>query len=161
MNAITVICASALVIFGCTHAPPTKEAAPVPVEGKLTAPVALEAEVSDRSARVTVRFEHKATDVNVNVWGVDGLEVVGARTVVGEAAFSEGETKVFDVAFTRGIGRSHLVVGVTGQFAGQRLQRAVTFAVGTPTDPQVAGEGARMTTDDGQRIRVMPADPQQ
>lgn len=68
------------------------------------------------SARVTLRFEAPATDVQVNVHGVDGLEVKGVSTPISGSSFTPGSETSFDVAFTPGAGRSHLVVSVTGLF---------------------------------------------
>lgn len=161
MNNTILALVSILAVAGCTtpdkaQTKATTVTAPVP-EGKLVAPVAMEAVLGDGSAKVTVRFESEASGVKLAVFGVDGLLVKGEPTVVADGAFKKGETKVFEVAFTPGAGRSHLAISVTGMFSGSKLDRVATFAIGTPTEAQLKGPGTSITTDDGQHIKLMPA----
>ena len=95
---------TALAFVACTT--PTSLSSPAPTKGKPTAPVGVSAELSAKSARVTVKFERDAQDVEIAVSGVDGLVVEGARALVQKGSFARGETKTFDVSFSPGAGRS-------------------------------------------------------
>jgi hypothetical protein len=72
--------------------------------------------------------------------------------VLTDAKVSKGETKTFDVKYSRGPGRTHLVVSVRGQFDGAPLARVVTFAMG---DGPLQQNGTRLILDDGDAIKVM------
>ncbi|MFL5347033.1 MAG: hypothetical protein ACJ8AT_19790 [Hyalangium sp.] len=147
-----------LLSVACT---PTAKAAPNssgPAESaKVSAPVAVEAQLGDGQAHVTVRFTAPASDVKINVHGVDGLVVKSAGTPVDGSAFTEGSVTSFDVAFTPGPGRSHLVVAVNGSFRGAQRSSVSSFAVGTPSPEQQQSVGNVVTDDQGQRIKIMPA----
>ena len=140
------------VLIGCTH--PVSVSAPVPAKGKPVAPVAVTAELSAKSAHLLLRFEAEAEDAEVAVGGVDGLVVDGPR-VVAKGHFAKGETRAFDVGFQPGPGRSQLVVTVKGRFNGASRARVVAFGVGSGASPESPGEV--MTTDDGERVKVLPA----
>ena len=127
---------------------------------KLSAPVSVEAQLGEGKARVTLRFDAPGTDVKVNVSGVDGLVVTSAPTPVDGASFVDSAVSTFDVEFTPGEGRSHLVVAVSGTFRGSPLSQVRTFAIGKPTAAQEKGTGSVVTGSDGQRIKVMPVDQQ-
>lgn len=146
-----MIVLSVLVFAACTT--PVSASSPVPVKGKPTAPVAVKAELSSRSARVTVTFESDAEGVDVVASGVDGL-VVEQGALVKQGAFKRGETRSFDVSFAPGAGRSQLVVSVAGTFNGGQRARVASFTVGTGPLPE--SPGTVMTTDDGERVKVMP-----
>lgn len=146
----------ALAVFAfsaCTT--PTSVSSPVPTKGKPTAPVAVTAELSPKSAHVVVKFESDAQDVVIAASGVDGLVVEGKSVVVEKGAFSRGEVQAFEVAFTPGAGRSQLVVSVSGSFNGASRARVASFAVGTGPLPE--SPGTVITTDDGERVKVLPA----
>jgi hypothetical protein len=153
--------------LACTSTPqPTPDAKSESGSGgtsdtaKSSAPVAVDAQLGEDRARVTLRFSAPAKGVQVNVSGVDGLVVKSAPMPVDGASFvEEGET-TFDVAFTPGAGRSHLVVAVSGDFQGAHLSRVASFAVGTPSAEQKSS-GTTMTGGDGQPIKVMPSGGQQ
>jgi hypothetical protein len=147
---------SVLVFTACCTTP-TSAVSPVPTKGKPTAPVEVNAVLSEKSARLTLKFESEAKDVKVFVSGVDGLVVQGEGALVTDGVFARGETKTFDVAFTPGAGRSALVVSVSGSFNGAARARVASFTVGTGPLPQ---NGEVITTDDGERVKVMPAAPQ-
>ncbi|MBN1207890.1 MAG: hypothetical protein JXB05_23705 [Myxococcaceae bacterium] len=127
---------------------------------KTSAPIAVDAELSDGRARVTVRFDSPATDVKVNVSGTDGLVVKSTPTPVDGASFVDSAVSTFDVDFTPGEGRSHLVVAVSGMFKGSHLSKVSSFAIGTPTAAQQSASGSTVTGSDGERIKVMPVDGQ-
>jgi hypothetical protein len=142
-----------LVFVGCTT--PTTVSSPAPLKGKPTAPVDVTAELSPKSARIMVKFDTDAQDVEIAASGVDGLVVEGPGALVSKAAFVRGDTRSFDVKFTPGAGRSALVVSVSGTFNGASRARVASFTVGTGPLPE--SPGTVMTTDDGERVKVMPA----
>lgn len=126
--------------------------------GKSSAPVEVAAQLAEGQARVTLRFDAPAKDVQVSVSGVDGLEVKSAATPVQGGTFVEAGSTAFDVAFTPGRGRSHLVVSVSGMFRGSHQTKVASFAVGEPSAEQQKASGSEtMTNSDGQRIKVMPS----
>lgn len=139
-------------LTACTT--PVSASSPVPVKGKPTAPVAVSAELSARSARLLIKFESDAEGVDVVVSGVDGLVVEGKGGLVEKGSFKAGDTRRFDVAFAPGAGRSQLVVSISGTFNGGSRARVASFTVGTGPLPE--SPGAVMTTDDGERVKVMP-----
>ncbi|MCP3140234.1 hypothetical protein [Pyxidicoccus xibeiensis] len=124
---------------------------------KSSAPVAVDAQLGEARARVTLRFDSPATGVQVNVSGVDGLTVKSAPTPVDGASFVAAGVTTFDVDFTPGAGRSHLVVAVTGDFQGAHRSKVASFAVGTPSAEQQKSSGTSVTGSDGERIKVMPS----
>ncbi|WP_164001510.1 hypothetical protein [Pyxidicoccus caerfyrddinensis] len=124
---------------------------------KVAAPVAVEAKVDDKQAHVTLRFDSPASDVQVNVSGVDGLAVKSAGSPVKGGSFARSDETSFDVDFTPGTGRSLLVVAVTGTFQGSPMSKVVSFSVGTPTAEQQKTSGTTVTGSDGERIKVMPS----
>ena len=130
------------------------------VHGKVQAPVVVNAEMEDTSARVTVRFDAPATGVRVSVHGVDGLVVTSQPTLADGVNFPQASTASYDVAFTPGAGRSHLVVSVSGEFKGAQRSRVASFAIGTPTDSQRSSNATKTEGANGERIKVMPVDPQ-
>jgi len=146
-----LIVSSVFMFAACTT--PVSASSPVPLKGKPTAPVAVKAELAARSARVTLSFESDAQGVDVVASGVDGL-VVEQGALVQKGAFKRGDTRVFDVAFAPGAGRSQLVVSVSGTFNGGHRARVAAFTVGTGPLPE--SPGTVMTTDDGERVKVMP-----
>lgn len=128
-----------------------------PDTAKMSAPVTVNADLKEDQARVTVRFDAPATDVKVNVFGVDGLVVKSSATPVDGSSFTQASTTTLDVAFTPGEGRSHLVVSVSGSFNGAQRTSVSSFAVGTPTAAQLKSPGNVETGSDGQRVKIMPA----
>ena len=162
MNRKTLAVFSSLLTLLSVACSPTAKAAP-PSSGpatetaKVSAPVTVEAQLGDGQAHVTVRFSSPASGVKINVHGVDGLVVKSAALPVDGASFTQASSTSFDVAFTPGPGRSHLVVAVDGSFQGAKLARVSTFAVGTPSREQQQAGGNVVTDDQGQRIEIMPA----
>lgn len=125
---------------GCTHAdnsaaPATKKVtAPLPENGKAMAPVTAEVVLKPSSAQVTVRFEADGQNVDVGLRGLDGLQVKDFAPLA-LPQVKRGETRVLDVGFTPGPGRSTLVLNVAGTFNGAQQARVMTFAVGNPVPP--------------------------
>jgi hypothetical protein len=142
----------------------TEERGPA-IRGKARAPVAVEAALAEGAGRVTIRFDAAATDVRVEVWGVDGLAVTSAATPVDGARFEAGDAATFEVAFAAAPGHSALAVSVAGDFAGSGRGSVVTFEVSAPaadrrnglTGPARSGPGTVVETDDGDRVKVLPA----
>ena len=128
---------------------------------KVAAPVTVDAKLDGKRAHVTLRFEAPASHVQVNVSGVDGLTVRSAPTPVAGTHFTNASETSFDVDFTPGPGRSHLVVAVTGTFQGSHMSKVASFAVGTATAEQQKASGTILSDSDGERIKVMPSSEQQ
>ncbi len=128
---------------------------------KVSAPVVVDAKLEGERAHVTLRFDSPATDVQVNVSGVDGLTVRSAATPVAGTSFTKSSETSFDVDFTPGPGRSLLVVAVTGMFQGGHMSKVQSFTLGTPTEEQKKASGTTVTGSDGERIKVMPSSGQQ
>lgn len=148
-----------LALAACSSSPKSTPAPEPAVHGKMEAPVVVNAEMEDSSARVTVRFDTPATGVRVSVHGVDGLVVTSPPTLADGVNFPRDTTASYDVAFERGAGRSHLVVSVSGEFKGAQRMRVASFAIGTPTDSQRSSSTTKAEGANGERIKVMPADP--
>lgn len=140
-----------LTFAACTT--PTSVSSPVPTKGKPTAPVAVKAELRERSAKVTVTFEADAEDVQISVSGVDGLVVSSPAVALEQGKFTRGGAHALDVEFSPGAGRSQLVVSVSGTFTGAKRARVASFGIGAGPLPD---SGAVMTTDDGERVKVLP-----
>lgn len=140
-----------LALSACTT--PTSASSPVPTKGKPTAPVAVKAELLERSAKVTVTFESDAEDVQISVSGVDGLVVSSPAVVLEQGKFTRGGAQAFEVEFAPGAGRSQLVVSVAGTFNGAKRARVAAFGIGSGPLPDT---GAVMTTDEGEKVKVLP-----
>ena len=104
-----------------------------------------------------VPIDSDAQDVEIVASGVDGLVVEGQASLVAKGAFVRGDSRAFEVKFNPGAGRSALVVSVSGTFNGSSRARVASFTLGT--GPMPATPGTVMTTDDGERVKVMPAAP--
>jgi hypothetical protein len=136
----------------------TAKAAPADVAtAKAGAPVVVDAKLDGERAHVTLRFSAPASDVQVNVSGVDGLTVRSAPTPVAGSSFVQSGETSFDVEFTPGPGRSLLVVAVTGLFDGSHLSKVASFTVGKPSEEQRKASGTAITGSDGERIKVLPS----
>ena len=149
----------ALLGLGACTSAAKPDAAPA-VRGKPTAPVTVDAQLEEKSGRISVRFDAPASDVQVSVHGVDGLVVTSAPTPVQGGSFEQGAVTTFDVTFTPGAGRSHLVVSVAGTFQGAPRMRVVSFAIGKPTAEQRASSAQRTTDSNGERVKLIPVGEQ-
>lgn len=143
------------VFAACTT--PTSVSSPAPTRGKPTAPVEVAALLSAKSARLTVKFESDAREVKVVVSGVDGLVVDGPSVLVDSGVFARGDVRTFEVNFNAGEGRSQLVLSISGVFNGASRARVAAFGVGSGPLPE--SPGTVLETDDGERVKVMPAAP--
>ncbi len=148
-----------LALTACSSSTKSTPAAATP-SSTSEAPVTVNAELQETSARITLRFDTPATGVRVGVHGVDGLVVTSQPTLADNVNFPQATTASYDVAFTRGAGRSHLVVSVSGEFKGAQRTRVASFAIGTPTDSQRSSSATKAEGAGGERIKVMPADTQ-
>jgi hypothetical protein len=155
---------AAVVVFAvssCTHASETKPAnetvvvsAPLPIEGKRSAPVAIDAALRSDGARLTLKFERGGEAVDVDVSGIDGLTLKGEGAVLRATPVKAGELRNFDVAYERGAGRTNLVVSVRGTFDGAPLARVVTFAIG---EGPLTQTGTKVILNDGEGFKLMNA----
>lgn len=140
------------------HEATRKKETTTAVQGKAQAPVEVTAALGPGRATVAVVFRSVASDVTIDVHGVDGLTVTSAATPVGGARFAAGESASFEVAFTPGPGRSHLVVAVSGTFGAGVRNAVASFAVGEPTAEQQKASGTATTDSEGRRIKLLPAE---
>ena len=122
-----------------------KPGAPVKVEGKL----------SGSSAALSIDFGETATDVTVEVWGVDGLVVTSEKAPIKDRRVSRGDRLDVEVSFTAPATRADLAVRVRGTFEGRVRERVQSFTVnaGAPSLTQPPGEVR--TGPDGKPVRVM------
>ncbi|MDI1479720.1 hypothetical protein [Polyangium sp. y55x31] len=119
------------------------------------APVKVEGRLAGSSAVLTVDFEEAASDVTVEVWGVDGLVVTSAKEPVQNRQFGRGDKASVEVSFTAPATRADLAVRVRGTFEGRVRERVQSFTVnaGAPSLTQPPGE--IRTGPDGKPVRVM------
>jgi hypothetical protein len=160
----TILCCAVFLVVAtsCTHKGETKPeeavsnvSAPLPVEGKRSAPVAIDAALRAEGAKLTLKFDRAGDGVSIDVSGIDGLTLKSEGALLREAAVKAGEEKSFDIAYARGAGRTNLVVSVRGTFAGAPLARVVTFAIG---EGPLTQTGTRVILNDGSdAFKVMPA----
>jgi hypothetical protein len=152
----SAVVTAVLALTACAQPSAAPQPAAALPHGKPSAPVAVDAQLSGGSARVTVRFDGDAKDVRVEVHGADGLQVTSVATPVERAKFARGEVATFDVTFTPGPGRSYLAVAVSGKFHGAGHRASVaSFAVGEPTAEQLQGPGTVVESPDGERLHVV------
>ena len=156
MNRRGILLTVACVFAACSH--PQIMSSPAPLKGKPTAPVSVRAELSSKSARLTVTFEQAATAAMVRVSGNDGLVVSGAPVLLENGTVEARDSRTFEVPFTPGSGASSLVVSVHGKFGGADRGRVISFGVGTASAIDVSDQV--ITTDDRERVKVMPVDGQ-
>ncbi len=153
---ITLLSTLLLGFTSCTtsQALKTPEAAPPPAETrKPGAPTALEVQLNERSAALSLRFEGAGENVSVVVSGIEGVVASSAELMAGESV-KAGEVRKFEVPFARGATAGHLVVSVQGSFAGGTKARVHTVAIG---DGGELSGGVLQNTDDGDAVRAMPA----
>jgi len=154
----TLLLSSLIVVAGCTHSEPkpspTVLSAPVPTVGKAVAPVAVDAELTETHAKLTLHFEATGTGLSVVASGLDGLTLTSNGALLTEGAVKADQSRTFEVDFKRGPGRTNLAVAVRGTFNGAPLARVVTFAMG---EGPLQQNGTAVITDDGEAIKVMNA----
>ena len=151
----TLLSTLLVVISSCSTSQEIKTppASPRVETRKPGAPTELETKLKERSAALSLTFEGAGENVSVVVAGIEGVVTSSAELMAGESV-KAGEVRQFEVPFVRGAA-GHLVVSVEGTFAGGRKARVHTVAIG---DGAELGAGVLQTTDDGDRVKVMPAD---
>ncbi|MRG92418.1 hypothetical protein [Polyangium spumosum] len=122
-----------------------KPGAPVKVEGKL----------ATSSAALVVAFGEDASDVTVEVWGVDGLVVTSEKEPVQGQRFARGEKVDVDVSFTAPATRADLAVRVRGTFGGRVRERVQSFTVNAGAPSATPAPGEVKMGPDGKPVRVM------
>lgn len=152
---VAALALPALACCGASDARAAPAAAPAAQRGKVDAPVVIDATLDAGTAHVTVRFTSPATDVRVDVTGVDGLTVTSAATPIEGASYDRGAVASFDVAYAAGPGRSHLAVAVSGAFPGGRRATVASFAVGTPSAEQQKAATGVVEESDGERVKIV------
>ena len=162
MNRVLAVAAALLVslpaLAAAADPAPQKPGAPA-AHGKAQAPVTVSASLAAGRAAVTVRFHSPATDVGIEVHGVDGLVVTSDATPLSGGRFARGETAKLDVAFTEGAEPGQLTVVVSGTFSGARRMASTSFVTRPPTPEQLKAGRNVATDSSGRRIKVMPVEP--
>jgi hypothetical protein len=125
-----------------------KPGAPVKVEGRLAA----------SSASLSIDFAEDASDVTVEVWGVDGLVVTSAGEPVQGRRFGKGEKLDVDVSFTAPATRADLAVRVRGTFDGRVRERVQSFTVNAGAPSATPPPGEVRTGPDGKPVRVIKSE---
>lgn len=135
---------------------PAKAAAKAP-RAKSKAPVTVTTVFGEGTATVTLRFEQAVEGAAIGVRGLDGAQVE-APPPLERTSFARGEVVTLEVPFTPGSGRSHLAVDIEGTFRGQHRMAVQTFAFGKPSPEQLkaSSPGTVVTTEGGQRLKLMP-----
>jgi len=134
----------------------TLRAAQTGKQGKPQAPVEIAGSVQSSSASLVITFKAAAEQVDVRVYGTDGLVVSGTETPVTGRSVKAGETLTLAVAYTAGQGKSNLAVNVSGEFHGNRRTRIASFTVGDKRVAALPGS-ATVVDEKGRRIKVLPA----
>lgn len=131
------------------------------VQAKSQAPVEIVGTVQAQQATLKIVFESAAQQVNVRVYGVDGLTVVGSKSPVIGGTFAAGQVMTLLVNYTSEPGTSNLAVQVDGQFDGKRRSKISSFTVqnGPAARSSAASSTAPTISVDGRgrRIAILPA----
>lgn len=131
---------------------------------KPAAAVVIDGKVEATSATLAVGFLTEATDVAIDVWGVDGLTVTSkAITSGGQAVertrFAKGEHVDVIVAFTASTTvRTNLAVRVRGRFGGAVRERVQSFTVHEDLPAATKAPGEVRIGPEGTPVRVMKAE---
>jgi hypothetical protein len=131
---------------------------------KPSAPVVIDGRVEAAMATLDVGFVTDATDVTIDVWGVDGLTVtntgitMGGQAVAPQSRFARGDHVDVNVAFTApSTVRTNLAIRVRGNFGGSVRERVQSFTVNADAPPATKAPGDVRTGPDGSPVRVMKA----
>jgi hypothetical protein len=136
-----------------------KQPSPPAARGKPQAPVTVSARLVSGRATVSVAFHSAASDVSVEVHGVDGLAVTTDATPLSGGRFARGEAVTLDVGYTDGATPGQLAVVVTGRFGGGVRVTTAAFRARPATPEQLKPSGAASTDSTGRRIKVLPVEP--
>lgn len=169
MNATHLLSAAALALVACQTGGTRKErAVPVPasvtqlpahqeVVGKQQAPVTIEAELSQSTGRVLVRFAQAGTNVNVHLSGVEGLTLLGEPALATGRSVAAGEVLAWDVPLQPGPGQSMLVVRVSGSFGARERATVRAFPIGLKAEAQLRRAHEGETHVGGEAVKLLPA----
>ncbi len=139
---------------------PGKPAAPVPVHtSKPAAPVDVICTPAADAIRLGITFLGSARDVRIDVWGTDGLRVLGETRPVHAATYERGAALDLTVSYEApDDARSYLGVRVSGRF-GERQLGIVRSCTVHPEFPDRDNADADIRVDErGQTIRVIHSD---
>lgn len=131
---------------------------------KPSAPVVIDGRVEAANATIDVGFVVDATDVTIEVWGVDGLTVSNTTITRGGQAvastrFSRGEHVDVKVSFTApATVRTNLAIRVRGNFGGSVRERVQSFTVNGDLPAATKAPGEVKVGPDGTPVRVMKAE---
>lgn len=134
-----------------------------PRTAKPSAPVVIDGKVEAVNATLAVGFATDATDVTIDVWGVDGLTVISTGITKGGQAvaqtrFVKGEHVDVNVSFTAPTTvRTNLAIRVRGNFGGSVRERVQSFTVNADLPAATKAPGEVKVGPDGRRVRVMKA----
>lgn len=128
-----------------------------PAVAKSGAPVTMKAKFpTDRSADLDLVFSLEGKDVQIDVYGVDGLTVTKPAKSGPRAAVRAGEVLAIAVEFTAPADRdSNLAVRVVGMFAGSKQSRVQSFTVRATAPAAKQPEEALVTDKQGRKLKVM------
>jgi len=135
-----------------------------PRTAKPSAPVVIDGRLEATNATFTVGFATDATDVTIDVWGVDGLTVTSmgitqGGQAVAQTRFSKGEHVDVNVSFTAPTTvQTNLAIRVRGNFGGSVRDRVQSFTVNGDLPAATKGPGEVKVGPDGRRVRVMKAE---
>lgn len=129
------------------------------VRAKPSAPVEIVGTVQAQQATLKIAFESAARQVNVRVYGVDGLTVIGTESPVVGETFAAGQVMTLLVSYTPGSDTSNLAVQVDGEFDGKRRTKISSFTVqGDQAATAARSTAATISVDGrGRRIAILPA----
>jgi len=126
--------------------------------------VVIDGKVEAANATLAVGFVAEATDVTIEVWGVDGLTVTSTGITKGGQAvaqtrFAKGDYVDVNVSFTAPTTvRSNLAIRVRGNFAGSVRERVQSFTVNGDLPSATKAPGEVKVGPDGNPVRVMKAE---
>lgn len=126
---------------------------------KAKVPVTVTTVFGDQKATLTLKFNQPVEEAAIGVRGLDGM-TVSPLAPLQKTTFAKGEVFVLEVPFVAGPGRSHLALDLEGRFLGQRRMGVFTFGLGKLSADQLkANQAPILTTESGQRVKVMPLKP--
>ncbi len=138
----------------------------VQIQAKPEAPVEITGTVQAQKATLKVTFVSAAEKVNIRVYGVDGLTVIGTKSPVIGGTFAAGQVMTLSVGYTPGPGTSNLALQLDGQFDGKHRSKISSFTVqdgraakrSISTTATTSRSPAISVDGQGRRVAVLPAD---
>lgn len=135
-----------------------------PRTAKPSAPVVIDGKLEAANAMFAVGFVTDATDVTIDVWGVDGLTVTSmgitkGGQAVAQTRFAKGEQVDVNVSFTAPTTvRTNVAIRVRGNFGGSVRERVQSFTVNADLPAATKAPGEVKVGPDGTPVRVMKAE---